>query len=271
LEFLIDRRKVVFEDTGPEEAARPLVLLHPFPFDHRFWDDFVVRLGGAARVLAPDLRGFGGSELGLGFSLADLADDVAALLDHRGVDRAIPVGVSMGGYVALAFAARHAARLAGLVLVDTKSGPDAPETRAARGEAIKLVERDGVAAFVERQLPKLVGPAAGDGVRESVRRLAAQPAAAVVSALKALRDRPDRRSELGAIACPALVVVGGDDAITPPAEARLMADGIPRARLVEIAGAGHLPPLETPDAFADAIRGFLASLVRSSNPSAREA
>jgi pimeloyl-ACP methyl ester carboxylesterase len=182
---------------------------------------------------------------------------VAALLDAMSLPRALICGLSMGGYVALAFAQRHAARLDGLILADTKAGPDTPEARQARDEAIALVRAQGVAAYLERQLPRLLSPNASAAVRDEVRALGAQRPEAVAAGLAALRDRPDRRPELAAIACPTLVVVGSEDAITPPSEAVAMTGAIAGARMVEIPGAGHLANLEAPHAFAGAVAGLL--------------
>lgn len=230
-------------------AGRPLVLLHAFPFDHRIWERLDVP---GRQLILPDLRGFGETPL-RPYVLADLADDVASLLDALGLARATIGGLSMGGYVALAFAARHPGRLEALILADTKAGPDSPEARQAREESIALVRSHGVGAYVDKQLPRLLAPAAGEPLRDELRRLGRQAPEGVIAGLEALRDRPDRRSELSRIACPALVIVGSDDVLTPPSEAQTMATALPNARLVQIVGAGHLSPIEAPAAFSAAL------------------
>jgi 3-oxoadipate enol-lactonase len=238
----------------------PCVLLHPFPFDRRYFAETAHQIEGRARTIVPDLRGFGESDPGDqgDFAIADLADDVAALLDHLRIDRAVIVGLSMGGYVALAFAATHPRRLLGLALADTRAGADSPETRANRDRDIELVRSSGTPAFVDRQLPRLLSPAAPAALRAEVKRLGdSQKPDAVIAALAALRDRPDRRNELGNITCPSVVLVGTDDVLTPPTEAAAMATAIPRAVLVELPGAGHLANLEAPLPFAQALIGFL--------------
>jgi 3-oxoadipate enol-lactonase len=227
----------------------PLVLLHAFPFDHRMWKGIPVP---GRRVIAPDLRGFGESPL-RPFTIADLADDVASLLDALALPRAAVGGISMGGYVALAFAHRHRGRLEALVLADTKAAPDSPEARQARDEAITLVETQGSEVYLERQVPRLLSARAPESVRTELRTLGRQRPESLVAGLTALRDRPDRRPELPRITCPTLIVVGAEDAITPPAESRAMAQAIPGARLVELPGAGHLANLEAPQAFAAAL------------------
>jgi pimeloyl-ACP methyl ester carboxylesterase len=164
--------------------------------------------------------------------------------------------MSMGGYVALAFARRHRDRLKSLVLADTKAAADTPEARQGREAAIALVEQQGVPALLEKQIPRLLSASASDSLRAEVRALGAQSPEAIIAAIRALRDRPDRTAELPEIAVPTLVVVGSDDALSPPAEARVMAAAMPDARVVEIPGAAHLSNLENPDAFSAALAGF---------------
>jgi pimeloyl-ACP methyl ester carboxylesterase len=250
----IGTRQMAYESVGSGPA---LVLVHAFPFDSRMWRKTAAALAGQRRVITPDIRGFGLSDLGAGgFSIADLADDVAALLDALGLPVATVGGMSMGGYVALAFARRHRDRLQSLILADTKAAADTPEARQGRAAAIALVETRGVAAMLEKQLPRLLSASASDSLRAEVRALGAQPADTVIAAIRALRDRPDRTAELPEIAAPTLIVVGSDDALSPLAEARAMAAALPHARVAEIPGAGHLSNLENPDAFAAALAGF---------------
>jgi 3-oxoadipate enol-lactonase len=238
--------------------GRAVILVHAFPLDGRMWQETAAGLAGKCRVIAPDMRGFGASDLGDGsHSIADMADDVAALMDHLGLAQATVGGMSMGGYVALAFAARHRERLEGLILADTRAAPDSDAARAARADALVLVETQGVAPYVERQLPGLLSLAAGDDVRGRVRAIAQQKPDGVCAGIRALRDRPDRRGELSAIGCPTLVIAGSDDKISPPAEMAEIARAISGARFAEIAGAGHLSNLEKPAEFVAAIADFI--------------
>jgi 3-oxoadipate enol-lactonase len=245
------RAKIVGGELAYEVVGqgRPLVLLHAFPFDRRMWKQTAAP---GRQLILPDLRGFGESPL-RPFAIADLADDVASLLDALGLPRAGIGGLSMGGYVALAFARRHPHRTEALFLADTKAGPDTPEARQGRADAIELVKGQGVATYLEKQLARLVAPAAPESVRSLLRTLGNQRPEAVIAGLEALRDRPDRRPELPAIGCPTLIIVGSEDSLTPPAEAQAMAKAIPGARLEEIAGAGHICNLEAPEAFSAAL------------------
>ena len=188
-----------YDDCGSGPAT---VLLHPFPFSRTIWAGMADALAAGRRVITVDARGFGELPPAGPFAIADLADDLAALLDRLDVARATVLGMSMGGYAALAFAARHRDRLSALVLADTR-------------------------------------------------------AASLRAGIEAMRDRPDRSGELGAIACPTLVVCGVDDQVTPAAEMKQIAAAIAGARFVPIADAGHLSHIEAPGAFMRAVTSFL--------------
>jgi pimeloyl-ACP methyl ester carboxylesterase len=247
-------RPVGYDDRGSGAAV---VLLHPFPLARDTWDGFGSALAARRRVIALDAPGFGETPLAGPWSIADLADDLAALLTALGVARATVLGISLGGYAALAFADRHRDRLAGLVLADTRAAADSAETRAARAAAIALIRRDGPEAYLTASLPRPLAPDAPAAALAEVRARAETRAASLIAGLEALRDRPDRTAELPAIACPTLVVCGELDQVTPADEMRRMADAIAGARFVTIAGAGHLAHVEAPRAFARAVTAFL--------------
>jgi pimeloyl-ACP methyl ester carboxylesterase len=238
--------------------GRPVILVHAFPFDGRMWQDTAKCLAGKCRVIAPDMRGFGESALGKGQpSIADMADDLAALMDELGVAKATVGGMSMGGYVALAFAARHSDRLEGLILADTRAAADSDAARAGRSDALRLVENQGVEPYLERQLGALLSPSASEDIRNRVRTLGRQQSEGVCAGIRALRDRPDRRAELPSIVCPTLLIVGTEDKISSPTEMAEIARAISASRLTEIAGAGHLSNLEKPSEFVAAIANFI--------------
>ncbi len=212
----------VHHDLGTGAPDTPVVLLHPFPFDRRYWAATVAALAPERRVITVDARGFGESPASGPFTIADLADDVAALLDELDVATATVVGLSMGGYAALAFAQRHAARLAALVLADTRAAADSPETRRGREEARALVESTGVATYLDRSLPRLLAPDAPPALLARVRALAETRGERIVAGLAALRDRPDRSGELASIRCPTLVIAGAREQVVPLDEMRGM-------------------------------------------------
>jgi len=261
-------RRVGYDDTGGSRV--PLVLLHGFPLDRTIWSAQVRGLADVARVVAPDLRGFGESAGApgrpgvAGTTMDDYAADVAALLDALDLPRAVVGGVSMGGYVAMAFHRAFAGRLRGLVLVDTRAGPDSAEARAARDASAALARAEGVSAVAAQSIGKMLTPenARPDApMRRALSDLmGAQPVEGVVAALGAIRDRPDSGPSIARIAVPTLVVCGIEDALIPPTESEALRDAIPGARLALIPGAGHLPNFEQPEAFNRVVRTFLASI-----------
>lgn len=254
MKLRIGKRYLAYESFGSGSAV---VLVHAFPLDARMWTSTAQALASRCRVITPDMRGFGGSDPAEG-SIGDMADDVVAMLDELGIERATVGGLSMGGYVALAFADRHKTRLDRLILADTRAAADSEAARTARAEALALVDAQGVPALVERQLSALLSPGASEAVRAQVRSMGcAQRPDGIKAAIRALRDRPDRQRELSAIACPTLVVVGRDDVISKPAEMDAMAAAIPGARFVEIRAAGHLSNLENPTDFVAALATFI--------------
>jgi pimeloyl-ACP methyl ester carboxylesterase len=247
----------------------PLVLLHAFPLSSRMWREQLDELPGAdgseARVLAVDLRGFGGTELGDDEPSLDLlADDVALLLDRAGIERAVVGGLSMGGYVAMALARRHPDRLSGLLLADTKATPDTDQARANRERiAAAVLARDSVQLLVDEQVPSpLLGavsvqerPRLTERLRGMVEEASPR---AVAWAQRAMASRPGSLDVLAEVRVPALVLVGEDDAITPPSDAEAMAAVLPDVVLTVLPAVGHLSNIESPDAFNWAVRGLLA-------------
>lgn len=241
-----------------------LLLVHGFPLDHALWAHQVAALSHWRRV-APDLRGAGASDVpDTGYSMASYADDLAHLLDQLRIERAVVAGLSMGGYIAFEMVRRHRARVAGLILVDTRADADAPEGRKGRDEMIELARTQGAAAIAERLVPRLLGRSTQQtqpNVVEQLRTMIARtPIAGMVGALGAMRDRPDSTPQLATIDVPTLVVVGAEDDVTPPAAARAMASAIPSATLTTIPGAGHLSPMEAPTAVTRVMAEFLEAL-----------
>jgi pimeloyl-ACP methyl ester carboxylesterase len=247
----------------------PLVLLHAFPLSSAMWLAQREGLLGRFRVITPDLRGFGGSVLGDEEPSVDvMADDVAALLSAKGIDRAVVGGLSMGGYVAMALCRRHPDRVLGLVLAGTRADADPEPVRAGR---LRMADRisadDDVAVLVEEVLPKLVGPTTlrqralvYGRVRGLVR---AAPPRAAVWAQRAMALRPGSFDVLRATRVPALVIAGAEDLVIGEDDARAMAETLPNAELMVIPRAGHLSAVEQPELFNEAISEFVTALART--------
>lgn len=246
--------------------GRPVVLLHAFPLNATMWLSQRETLGASYRVLTPDQRGFGGTQLGHDDpSLDEVADDVAAMLDAKKIDRAVIGGLSMGGYVAMAFWRRHPDRVSALVLADTKLGADTAEGAANRERiAAEVVEASSSKQLVDELLPSLLGETTRNRRALVLGRVKAlvesAPPYAVAWAQRAMAARPDATADLAGVTVPTLVVVGEEDTLSPPAEAEKLATIIPGATLVTIPKAGHLTAVEAPDEFNAAVGDFLAGL-----------
>ena len=247
-------------------SGPPVVLLHAFPLSSAMWLAQREALADAYRVITPDLRGFGGSPLGDDEpSLDAAADDVARLLDDKNLDRVVLGGLSMGGYVTMAFLRRHPDRVSAVVLADTKAGADPPAARDNRERIAALVTAEPESTvLVDDVLPTLFGKTSEKSRPMVVGRLKAfvqaAPPAAVAWAQRAMAARPDSFDTLGAVAVPALVVVGEEDGLAPVAEAEAMTAAMPDARLEVLAGAGHVSAVEVPDDFNSVVRDFLDRL-----------
>lgn len=262
--FRTDGVSLHYEDTGGDGV--PVLLVHAWPLHSGMWRSQIDALRGVRRVLAPDLKGFGGSDAPenvADYSVDSYADDLAATLDDAGVDRAVVVGLSIGGYISFALWRRHRNRIAALVLADTKAEADPPEGIDKRSSQQEQVRTQGIDGLVEALPQALLSPATREkkpDVIENVKDLMRNPAAGYVGALEAMKGRPDSTQDLAGIDVPTLVVVGEDDAVTPPEAAQDLERGIPGARLVVVPEAGHLSNLEAPDAFNGALAEFLGEV-----------
>ena len=245
-------------------AGVPLLLVHGFPLNHSMWDDLAFD-EAAVRVIAPDLPGFGLSPpRGETATMERFADDLAGLLDALSIDKAVFCGLSMGGYIALQFQRKYAERLLGLVLCDTRAAADAPDAARTRGVIAEMVLCEGADPIIETMLPKLLAEKTKSDNPRLIGRLREMMAGAdrlgMAAALRGMAARPDMTASLAEISCPTLIIVGEEDAITPPAEMRSMADAICGAKYMEIAPAGHLAPMESPAAVTVAIAEFMQGI-----------
>jgi 3-oxoadipate enol-lactonase len=248
----------------------PLLLVHGFPLDHSMWNAQIEALSAHARVIAPDVRGFGKSPLGdvdpqHGIPMDQYADELVELLDALKITEPVVLaGFSMGGYIAWQFVRKHGDRLRALIQCDTRAVADTEEGRAGRIKMAENVAEWGSARVAEMMGPKLFSARALETqpqLMAEVRRVAANtPPAAIAAAQRGMAARPDVSGMLPSIRVPTLVLVGADDAISSSAEMRKIADGIPDAEFVEIPDSGHMTTMEKPAEVNAAISGFLKRL-----------
>jgi pimeloyl-ACP methyl ester carboxylesterase len=262
-------RTLSYLDNDPDGSGKPvLVLVHAFPLGSGMWEPQYRGAFHGWRILAPDLRGFGGSTderaEGVDPTIDDYAEDVVGLIREVARGPVVLGGLSLGGYVSFAVMRRAPGLVRALVLADTRAGADTLEGRAGRKALLTVLEHDGPQGVAREMMPKLLGattrqsnPDAEETVRLLIKR---QSPAAIRDAIVRMMERPDSFPVLPAIAVPTLVIVGDEDVLTPPSDAEAMAAVLPQASLVRIAGAGHLANLERSQAFEASIEDFLAGL-----------
>lgn len=242
----------------------PVLLIHGFPLDSSMWELQFQDIGDMARLIAPDLRGHGMSETTAQYDMSQLAADCAGLIDSMGIQRPIVVcGLSMGGYVALEFYRRYPERVAGLILAATRAGADSEEGKKGRDEMITAVSNNPQ-AIANAMLPKFFTPQTLAEDEELVGYvndiMLNNPVEGMIGALTAMKERADSTDLLAEITVPTLIIHGEDDNLIPLSEAEAMLNAIPDAELAIISDAGHLPNLEQPEPFNDAIIEFLEML-----------
>jgi len=261
MKIQVNEFTMAYSDSGGD--GMPLLFIHGYPLNRGLWEGQVAALGEVARVIAPDLRGHGGSQATPPpYSVALYAQDLNALLDVFGIQKPVVVcGLSMGGYIAFEFYRRYASRVAGLILTATRAPGDTPEGKAARDNAAETARQEGVSAIVAAMLPKMMAPGTYEKNPELVARVKAIMARTslegILGDLAAMKTRPDSNQTLEEITAPTLVIHGEQDPLIPLSEAQAMASAISRSHMVTIPGAGHLPNLENPGAFNQAVREFL--------------
>jgi len=258
-----DDAEIVYEVQG---NGPPLILLHPFPCHHEFWNPIAPALNSRYRLITPDLRGHGDSEVGEGPALmAKHARDIVRVLDAAGVGKATFIVCSIGGYIAFEFWRRLRERVSALVLCDTRPQPDTPEARSNRLKAAADVLEQGTEPFLESMIPKLMGrttvgtrPDLVEGARRMMRKMSPQDISLVQ---RGMAERPDSVADLKTINVPTLIVMGEEDVLSTAADGELMRQSIAGSQLKVISKAGHYAPWEQPDLVGNVLRQFLDEAV----------
>ncbi|MGB9178545.1 MAG: alpha/beta hydrolase [Pyrinomonadaceae bacterium] len=254
--------ETAFQEAG---TGAPVVLLHGYPFNSSMWIEQVESLRARVRVLTPDLRGLGQSTLSSGpVTMEEMAKDTVALMDKLGIERAVVGGLSMGGYVTLAFYRLFPERVRALILADTRAQADTEEGRRTREEQALKALSEGMNPIAEAMLPKLLSQATLSEQPEIAARVremmtATNPAGAA-AAQRAMAGRQDHTDFISQILVPTLIIVGSEDPITPVKDSELMHERVRGSRLHVIDGAAHVSNIERPVEFNSALEEFLDSL-----------
>lgn len=251
-----------YEDNG---SGTPLLLIHGFPLSAGIWREQSAGLAGKFRIIAPDLRGFGSSDIPAGYCTMDLyADDMIALLDHLGIERAAVCGMSMGGYVLLNLLERYPSRITGACFMVTRAGADDDEGRARRLLLANEVLASGAAIVADAFSKVLFAPGTAakqpELVAEALQIMMTAKPAGLAGGLLAMRERKDYRGRLANSTLPALIIGAEEDMAIPAGESRKLAAEIPGSRLLMIAGAGHMVMMEKAVEVNRAFEEFLSAL-----------
>jgi len=254
-----DDAEIFYEVQGNGPAV---ILLHPFPCHHEFWLPAIPALQSRYRLILPDLRGHGDSEIGQGPALmAKHAADIARIMDVTGVSKAAFVVCSIGGYIIFEFLRRFRSRVSALALCDTRPQPDTPEARAARLKNADAVLDQGTEQFLQNMISKLLGAttvsARPDLVAGALRMMRKMSPEDISLVLRGMAERPDSVPDLKHVTMPTLILIGEEDTLSTAADGELMRQNIPGSRLKMIPKAGHYAPWERPEAVAPLLRQFL--------------
>jgi pimeloyl-ACP methyl ester carboxylesterase len=237
-----------YEERG---QGKPIILIHGFPLDHSIWNEVVQQLADKARVITPDLRGYGASPKPEGdYSMRTMADDILALMDRLNLEKAIVAGHSMGGYITLAFAKAYPQRLSGVGLVATQAAADLPERRQARLILVDEIKRKGPQAVIHATLKKYSrNPEVLKYTQELMQKAAPH---VLMACLRGMADREDMMDFLKEISVPTVVIAGEQDDLIPIERAFEVVERLQRGWVVSIPNAGHMPMMEAPQRVASA-------------------
>ena len=260
MKIRLNNFEMAYDDQG---KGISLLWMHGYPLSRNIWQLQMKDLTAYARLLAPDLRGFGESDSVEGICSMDLlAKDCQDFLTALGIQEPVVVGgLSMGGYVAFSFIRQYPQRVAGLVLAATRAGADSQEGKANRDKSATLAREKGSSAIAEAMLPKMLSPKTyhtNPSLVAQVKEIMETASVdGIVGALMGMRDRPDSTPTLSQIKVPTLILHGADDQLIPAQEAQAMQAAIKNSRLHILPGAGHLLNMEQPGLFNQAVQDFL--------------
>lgn len=254
--MLKNSKLVFFQRPG---VGTPIILIHGYPLDHTIWKPMLPFLDKDARLIMPDLRGHGKSLTNEdNYSIEQMADDIAGLMDYLRIKKAIVIGHSMGGYVTLAFASKYEKKILGLGLIASRINSDSPAQKDARNKIIADIQMKGVEFLAEFMSSKLVAdPIFAPDLHELILNM--DPVGAI-GALKAMIRRDDSSSLFRKLNIPIMVIAGSDDALIPIESSRLMQVVNPNCAYLELKKVGHMPMLESPVKTAQAINQFIGKV-----------
>jgi 3-oxoadipate enol-lactonase len=261
LKLTINENKVSYIDEGDKNAPA-LMFIHGFPFNKYMWAGQVEALKESFRVIAYDVRGHGGSDIGhVDFSIDLFVTDLINLMDALQIEKAVLCGLSMGGYIALHALEQYPNRFRALILCDTQCMADSPESKEKRMKAIESIKANGVALYAKASIINLFSDKSFQtkekeivAIQKTIEQTAAET---ICKTLLALLERRETCTRLTEIKIPVLILVGREDKITPLASAKIINEKIKHSTMIVIDDAGHLTNLENPSDFNYQLKQFL--------------
>jgi len=262
MQIELSQCRLAFDEAG---KGTPILFIHGYPMNRRLWQPQLEDLAEVGHVLALDLRGHGESEQIPGpYSMELFADDCNEFLDVMRIPKVVLCGLSMGGYICMAFYRKYASRVVGMVLTATRAAADSPTARESRDKAIDQAISQGPAPIVEGMINRLLSPYSQSNrpslitkAHDFIDDISTQT---IVADLQGLKTRLDSSSILATISQPVCIIHGEDDQIVPLEEAREMHHTIKHSRLHILPLAGHVPNLEQPGLFNQAVRQFIMEI-----------
>jgi 3-oxoadipate enol-lactonase len=260
----VNNATIHFVEAGPP-GGLPVIFLHGFPFSHAMWTAQLNIISPFCHAIAYDIKGHGMSDVGDGqYSIESHVDDLIGLLDLLKIERTVIVGLSMGGYITLRALERNPERFRATVLCDTRSESDTNEGRLRRFEGVRMVKREGPKAFADNFVKAVFAPRTFERNPSAVKLIhgiiAKTSPLSIAGTLLALASRTDTTDSLRKIEVPTMILVGEEDALTPPDASRAMHERIRGSELHIISNAAHMSNLENPEEFNARLIGFLKRL-----------
>jgi len=244
------------------EGSKAIIFVHGFPFDHYMWDAQVKELSMNYFCVTYDIRGMGESTVDDGqYTMEMFVDDLENIIDELKLSRPILCGLSMGGYISLRAVERMQEKFSALILCDTKSSADDNEGKLKRATAIKQINNGDFENFIESFVLNCFGQKFVNEnnaeYKKVVNRSKNNSPVGVKGCLMAMASRTDTTESLAKINLPTLIICGSEDKLSPPEVMKSLANKISNSKFILVEGAGHMTPIENPQAVNQAIKDFL--------------
>ncbi|MFZ4714570.1 MAG: alpha/beta fold hydrolase [Bacteriovoracaceae bacterium] len=247
-----------------EKGNETVLLIHGFPFSHEMWTPQIEELKKNYRVVAPDMRGMGGSSLDAQFTLEMLANDLIFMVEELELPKVHAVGFSMGGYVLLRALEKQASLFYSITLADTQTAPDSDETKIKRTDALLAIKEKGLEIFATGFLTKATTQETQNNrpilMGELKRLIGKNSSRGAIGLILAMMGRTDTEAILSKLTQKTLILVGEHDVITPVLVAQKMKEKIPHAELKIIPQAGHMSNQENEAFFNMELESFFRSV-----------